>query len=156
MPHDREVVCLNPAGCWDFLSLLFLSLYLSLYLSMILNQVPHRGASQLIFLDKCMLSCAALVEASLISTHWREKACLAIAHIGNILNMQRYADALLGLDKQCGGKTLKQSMCKTISLSVAINILYCVIFTGYNVAHTFQSKSPIDQKFNQGFFEARA
>ena len=32
-PRDRKVMGLNPAVCWAFLSLLFLSLYLSLSIS---------------------------------------------------------------------------------------------------------------------------
>ena len=40
-PHDREVVGLKPNECWT---------YSALYL-IIQNWVPHRGATQLIFLE---------------------------------------------------------------------------------------------------------
>ena len=66
MPHDREVVGSNPARCWACSSLP--------NQWCVLNQVPHRGATLLIFLKKIfMLSCAAWGRASLISTDWAKK-----------------------------------------------------------------------------------
>ena len=59
---------------------------LSFYQWYVLNQVPHRGASLLIFLEKCMLSCAAWGEASLIGTDWLKNVshqiCWAAKHLG--------------------------------------------------------------------------
>ena len=66
MPHDREVVGSNPARCWACSSLP--------NQWCVLNQVPHQGATLLIFLKKIfMLSCAAWGRASLISTDWAKK-----------------------------------------------------------------------------------
>ena len=44
MLHDREVMGSNPVGCWVFSSLP--------YQWCILNQVPHGGATLLIFFKK--------------------------------------------------------------------------------------------------------
>ena len=56
MPQDREIVCSNPSGSGAF----FASLS---YQKLIVNQVPHGGASLLIFLFKKYTCLAVQLEA---------------------------------------------------------------------------------------------
>ena len=85
-PWDSEELGSNPVRCWAiYIFSFFLCTSLSFYQWCVLNQVPHRGTSLLIFLEKCMLSCAAWGKASLIRTDWAKEV------LGRYLSLQGYS-----------------------------------------------------------------